>query len=212
MYCEVRQVKSNFTALFEIVSSGKIIATASSKNSFFSSIKMDYSSNGEIKYHFEYKAFKDILNNFKSDARQDYRFEIQNSDQKIIGGLRHMVEKTNGSKRYYDEFVLDNIIYKMYTIGMGKQGMKYPIYIEDNQVALIEKEPVTKNNLDQYKVYAIDETTLEIGCILSLYIDLMYYRRNNEIGYASTEVDYKSFNKGLLPLYDPNFVERVTEK
>jgi hypothetical protein len=40
----------------------------------------------------------------------------------------------------------------------------------------------------------------------------MYYRKNNEIGYGSTEVDYKSLNKGLLPLYDPDFVKRVTEK
>lgn len=211
MYCKVRQVKSNLIALFEIVSCGKIIATASSKNSFFSSIKMEYSSNGEFKYHFEFKALKDILNNFKSDTRQDYMFEIQNSDQKFLGGIRHMVEKTNGSKRYYDELFLDNKAYKMYTIGMWKQGMKYPIYIEDKQVALIEKDAVTKDNLDQYKVYAIDDTTLEIGCILSLYIDLMYYRRNNEIGYGSTNVEYKSLNQELLPLYDPNFVKRATQ-
>lgn len=61
-------------------------------------------------------------------------FEIQNSDQKFLGGLRPMVEKTNGSKRYYDALFLNNIVYKMYTIGMWKQGMKYPIYIEDKLV------------------------------------------------------------------------------
>jgi hypothetical protein len=48
-------------------------------------------------------------------------------------------------------------------------------------VALIEKDAVTKDNLDQYRVFAIDESALEIGCLLSLYIDLMDYRKSNEI-------------------------------
>lgn len=209
MYGEVRQVKASFTSLFEIVSGGKIVATASSKNSLFPSRKMEYSSNGDIKYHFEYKLSKDIFNIFKSHKRQNYMFEIQNSHRKFLGGLRHMVEKTNAYKRYYDEFFLDNIVYKMYEIGMGKQGMKYPIYIEDNQVALIEKDPVTKDNLDRYKVYAIDDSTLEIGCILSLYIDCMFY---SDSGGSSTSRQYqKTFNKAQIKMYDPNFVKRVTE-
>jgi adenine/guanine phosphoribosyltransferase-like PRPP-binding protein len=80
-------------------------------------------------------------------------------------------------------------------------------------VALIEKGTVTKDNLDQYKVYAIDDSTLEIGCILSLYIDLMHYRRSGEIIIGSTSVEYqKSSNKELLKMYDPNFVKRITEK
>lgn len=99
--------------------------------------------------------------------------------------------------------------YTIYEVGLGKEGMKYPIYFEGKQVALIEKEPIVKDNLDEYKLYYIDKS-LEIICvILGLFIDIEHYRNLAHIRESKSSFEYTyTLNRKIKDKYDPNFKNR----
>ena len=94
----------------------------------------------------------------------------------------------------------------MYEIGLGKEGIKLPIYRDDTQVALIEKDLVVYDNKDTYEIIAIDEMSLEVSALFNLYYDFVKHGNYGEINYKSKERYYLyTMNKELKNKYDSTF-------
>lgn len=98
--------------------------------------------------------------------------------------------------------------YVAYEIGMGKEGIKIPLYDVERQIALIEKSTVVYDNKDEYDIYAIDAKALEIAVLFNLYYDFTRFGRFGEFAYKSKETEYLyTLKKELKSKYDPNFKE-----
>lgn len=93
-----------------------------------------------------------------------------------------------------------------YEIGLGKEGIKIPVYRETRQIAEISKEPVVINNKDVYDLYLSDSQDLVPVMILALYYDLMNFGNNGEVSLGKETVYVTTKNKELLEKYNPDFV------
>ena len=105
-----------------------------------------------------------------------------------------------------------NYTFHTYLVGLGKEGIKYPVYYNDQQVALIEKDRVVVNNLDEYNITSIDEFTGYISYIASLFIDVMCYSNRGEKAKKSYQKYYhKTIDKELKSKYNPDFKDYVNK-
>lgn len=104
-------------------------------------------------------------------------------------------------------------IYRFYSIGMGKAGLKIPMYTDrNNQVGLIEKDTVTYDNKSTYTIHTFGEHEQMLAFLFSVYYDNAFYS-TNEIARHKKQTTYQyTLNKKLKNKYDPNFIKRKVKK
>lgn len=61
--------------------------------------------------------------------------------------------------------------FTMYDVGLGSQGVKLPIYEDERQVALVEKQGVVRDMLDTYEVYTAEDGLFPMTVLAALYYD-----------------------------------------
>lgn len=102
--------------------------------------------------------------------------------------------------------------YVMYYHARGEEGVKNPIFCNGSQVAQIEKDCVTYNELHQYRILAVDEYAATAAL---MYCSYMYVRGSYKPGVKVTQSFKKTVttttNKTVKSMYDPTFARRVTE-
>lgn len=212
MICEVIQRKSGFSVLFEINSNNTVIANAYLNNNIVFGGTWDYCENGTLKYRLVYKPLSQLSNIMKNAKDKVFvSYDIQNEREEVIGSVCQRQIGGNIFKRYeYFELKINNVSYQLYAVGMGKEGYKFPIYIDEEQVALIEKDNTIYNNLDSYKICAIDFSSNEVSCLYSLYIDALMFGNRGEKVLKSASISYNlTTNKVLKSKYNPQFKEFI---
>lgn len=131
-----------------------------------------------------------------------------------IQGCIYQTEQKDGlfSKMEYHQLILDGIKYNVYPIGFGKEGSKSPVYIGDEQIALIEKDCVVYDELHHYQVTATDEASALIALIFVcyMYTNACFNPGVKVIQSVSKTVSVTT-NKKLKQKYDPMFKESVGE-
>ena len=208
------QTKSSLSAAYELRKGEQLIARAEIANNFTygGSCKVYRGEALEYIISCELGITKASTRDKKAVKRQ---YKLTDAMGNEYGKIREIRVKT-GFLSYYDytELSLDGQgEYEMYEIGLGKEGMKFPIYRGNIQIAQLEKGTVVRNNLDEYDIYAKDEQAARIGWLLCLYKDITEYANRGEIVYKSAEVSYtRTMNKALLSKYDPSFAQRMGKR
>lgn len=97
--------------------------------------------------------------------------------------------------------------YVSYEIGMGTI-IRYPIYLEERQIALLEKETTVHDALHHFKIYVKAEEDAYIAVLFACYTYIKGYFRPGIKMKKSIEKGYtKTFNKELLSKYDPDWIK-----
>lgn len=207
MYCElVQQNKELFAADFNIVVSDTIVGNLHLEGMLGS---MEVSVTGtyfdtHISMKHASKKTKIVANN----PFRPYSISINNADN----GYVYQTEFKKGLFNRYDfhQIQITHDVYDMYPIGFGKEGAKNPIYKNDTQVALIEKDCEIINDLHVYKITCINEQEIIIALIFAMY---MYINAGYKPGIKATKsvhhVISTSTNKLLKEKYNPNFKNSI---
>lgn len=209
----VKQVESSFVAKYEVLDdSNNIIASAEMSNVIFGSNWRIYYGD-KVKYNALYK-FKQQLGNIAKSNKNKLYIPFEIYDDSNIFRMGIICQKQSDGfflSRYgYYELKLNNKTYTVYAVGLGKEGVKLPIYIGDTQVALIEKSATVKNNLDEYVIHALTDEYANASYLVCLYIDTLSCSHRGEKVTASTQTAYVyTTNRELKSKYNPNFIKEA---
>lgn len=211
MRSQINKIQSSLSASLQIVADNAVIATVERKNFCFAGAFCLYVNN-KLKYKLVNRISKQFKNWFrKFDDKIFIVYEIQDAQKQVIGSIcqKGAVGFTYIGYGYF-ELKMNDATYKMYGIGLGKGlGYKFPIYQGDSQVALIEKDNVVYNNLDTYRVFALNEQINEIACLFGLYIDTLLFAHCGEVTFTGVKTDWElTKDENLTKKYDPNFISR----
>ena len=202
---KLNQTVSNIKeAIFELLNNKEIVYTIKSNNLAVAPTKFEIFENEKKKYSLAYtnEDLKAIITSVKHPLNV---FTLYDKEKKEIGKFYR--KKSKLFFGYYF-FVLEyhDKIYKMYEVGMGKEGIKLPIYSEDEQVALIEKNIVTIDNKDTYNVKISNKNIIDVSLIMGLYYDSLRFGHRGEVSKDKTNYNYLiSINKELISKYDKNW-------
>lgn len=204
------QTHSGLSALYEARINDYITYTAEIPHNFIGA-KSNFIKNNILLYSLNFDWIEDVKSVLKPSKTRNIRpFNICNVEGPIIGSLSKKRTKAFWGYCYY-LLTLNEKVYRIYQVGCGKQGIKIPIYSEDDkQIALIEKETVVYDNKDIYEITAIDEASAEIATLFNLYYDYDQYARQGEFVIKSKNISYSySLHKEEKAKYNPEFKSNV---
>lgn len=95
----------------------------------------------------------------------------------------------------------------VYQVGLGRQGLKFPVYDEgERQIALLEKGVVVKDNLDSYDLFALDQTGILVSTLFGIYYDWKEFSNRGEYACRKTSATLVfTLKKSVKERYDPGF-------
>lgn len=204
---ELLQTRAHFGKKYELnLDGGKLIGETTIPITLTPQIKVVI--NGQ-KFNLKFSILEDTINkyNLSSNAKL-LPFQLYDMNDMLIGYLcicrtKYLFGYSFFELKYKDE------IYRFYSIGMGKAGLKIPMYTDqDNQVGLIEKNTVTYDNKSTYTIHTFSEHEQMLAFLFSVYYDNAFYS-TNEIARLKKQTTYQyTLNKTLKNKYDPNFIKK----
>lgn len=201
----LNQTKSSISADFEVVQDGSPLFEV--KIPFnYPGYHAEIYDRGTLKYSIRWDIGKNINGAFQKGTNEELAiYNVCDASGNVLG---HMSRKRNKFLGGYFFFVLEigGIEYRMYEVGLGKQGIKLPIYHQDSQIALIEKNITVYNNCDTYQISYPNDTSLLVSVLLTLYYDNLRFGNHGEV-VTNTKKNYYylSTNKELKQKYNPNW-------
>lgn len=189
-----------FDAAFEIIENENIIGKSNvSYERFGSTISCNIDNRG---YSLVYdKKAGNCFNN------------IINDNGECLGNIQEKFKKvTFFTGIYYHEINILNKKYYVYGIGRGRDGIYFPIYLQDGdnekQVSLLIKDAIIIDFKNKYNCYIKEENDKLLTVLFGLYIDYWYYRTVGNVTKNSkfTNLVYTK-NKFLLEKYDSSFLD-----
>lgn len=201
----LRQTISGKNATYVLERGGQTLCTAQAPV-FFSSPGISLFRQGQPWLRITPDLGASLRTRTQNGARRTAPCAIADAGGTRIGSIAHMREGGLFSAICYMELLLSGRVLRIYEVGLGKEGMKYPIYDGGAQVALIEKEPVVQNNLDAYTLCSLDESGELAALLTALFLDFHRYRNAGERVRGKTSVRYVyTRKKEILATYDPAF-------
>lgn len=170
----------------------------------------EFLKNGEVLCHIRFDTKESVKNiaRLPTNTKQQ-PFIIRSWSGETIGCIYHKITKYFFGYTYYEQ-QLNGRQFSAYEVGLGKDGVKIPIYEGDQQVALIEKGTVVYDNKDEYDLFALDLFYLEAAAIFNIYYDIIRFKDPGEIVHKSKKVNYiYTWREELKAKYDPAFRNRV---
>lgn len=212
MISEVVQTRSGISAELELRYGNQVISSAYAKNNITVGASCDIKRNNDTIYHLSYdlkERISSVSKKYKDKSHIPYK--ITDSKSELCGTVCYRMSEGFFLFRYsYYELSINNKTYNIYAIGLGKGGMKYPVYANSRQIALIEKECLVKDNLDKYTIYSVDESSNWIAWIFCSYLDMISYANRGEIAVKSNKISYTiTTNKSLKSKYNPDFKNHI---
>ena len=199
------QTKSSISAEFEVIQEGNSIFKARIPFNY-SGYHADIFHHGIMKYSIRWDIEKNIAGFVKSGSNKETAiYDVCDVNGNVIGHLSRKRNKFWGGFFY---FVLDfnGRAYQMYEVGLGKQGIKLPVYCQDSQISLVEKDVTVYNNRDIYEISYSEENSLVVSILLTLYYDNLRFGNHGEVvSNSKKSYYYLSTNKELKQLYNPNW-------
>ena len=109
-----------------------------------------------------------------------------------------------------DQMKIDGMVFDLFSIGLGKEGDKSPIYNRDKQVAQIDTPCVVYNELYNFKIFAEDLFASEVAILFCVY---MYtngcYQPGLKVVHSKTKTILITTDKALKEKYNPDFVKGI---
>lgn len=211
MRWELRQTVSRMVSDYDVIAPQGLVGRAESTPQFLRGHKIEFSLCGH-NYLMQYDTLdyaKAMFADLQEATTIRYHFRIFEQGEQI-GEIATIRQRTGLLKSYsYLALCLKSVNYQLYKIGLGKQGVKCPIYCGKNQIAQINKGVTVTDNLDEYTLLALDEPSAMTAVFFGLYLDAIFYSNRGEYGYKSTNFNYETtLNRDLMAWYDPAFEAR----
>jgi hypothetical protein len=94
----------------------------------------------------------------------------------------------------------------MYPIGFGDQGAKNPIFVNNEQVALIEKSALIIDDMHNFDVVVRSEEDMEIAIIFVAYIYAKaFFKPGDLVKKGKVKAVTVTTEKELISKYNDNF-------
>lgn len=136
------------------------------------------------------------------------------SENNIEHGTIYQTKYNGGLFNKFDYHQMKNngLTFDLFPIGFGKEGSKSPIYVENKQIAQIEKECTVYNDLHNYRIYAKDDCSAYIAILFVVYMYINGGYKAGEKALSSTvKVVSTTTNKILKGKYNPDFKNSIEE-
>lgn len=160
---------------------------------------------GERSFEMKYGSTDDL------DIKYPFRPYII-SENNIEYGTIYQTKYKGGlfNKFDYHQMKKNGLTFDLFPIGFGKEGSKSPIYIENKQIAQIEKESIVYNDLHNYRIYAKDDYSAYIAIlfVVYMYINAGYKAGEKELS-STVKVVSTTTNKILKGKYNPDFKKNI---
>lgn len=208
MLSHFKQIKSGHTAEYVLEVRGQI--TGEARVSFSPAApQMTLACQGKPEITITPNLSDSVKKMYRKGTWRTAPCDIADGTGKKIGSIVKVRQGTFFSSNYYTELQLDGHILQIYEVGLGKEGMKYPIYDGNSQLAQVEKSPVVRDNLDEYTIYSLDEFGELAALVFSLFLDFNNYRNAGEYAKGKRSLQYVyTRRKEILDKYDPDFRSR----
>ncbi|WP_208423190.1 hypothetical protein [Latilactobacillus fragifolii] len=152
-----------------------------------------------------------LIDRDKARNSKSENFNILDKSGELVGTLSSRMSFPIFGYMYY-EFVFSDTLYTIYKVGMGKQGLKFVVYIDDKQVGLMEKKLVEKDGRSEYEFFMMDRKSEAVSFLFLVYYDASY-NVQDEVLLNTKEVTYEfTIHKGLRNKYNPRFKEQHNGK
>ena len=113
------------------------------------------------------------------------------------------------SKYYYYKSIYNNKEYNSYNIGLGNKSVNC-IYLDDTQIAQIEKESVVYNDLHHFEIYVSDTSYSLLSILITCYKYITsYFKPGVKVKKSVTKSFQKTTNKDLRAKYNPEWKEKM---
>lgn len=191
--------KEMTTADFEIVKNNEVLGNMHVEGKLFT---RDGIMNGE------YNGTKFLLKSIPHfESGKYYRpYSIQINDLNV--GSVYQVEVKTGlfTNMCYHHLEINSETFKLYCIGLGKDGIACCLYSGDKQIALIEKDNIIYDDLHHYHIYTQDENPILVALLYCFYMYVLTCFNSQTKVKKSVKKTYSlSTNKKLKEKYNPEF-------
>lgn len=205
---DLRQTYSGTGALYE-VALGPGQQYAAQVPLHFLRTRILVSLNGEPLYEAGFELAEHYAGFFQlGEERAVKPFSVFDAAGHLVGGLCIRRPSVFSGYRYFD-IALEGQSYRAYEVWLGKEGLKLPLYHEHRQIALLEKPPIVRNNLDEYHVRLLDESLAGLCVLLGVYFDCLRFSNRGEYSARKVQASYNTtVNRRLRSMYDPAFKEQ----
>lgn len=163
-----------------------------------------YKNNDELELRLKF------IYSIGNSLRENFVYQVIDNKGIIFGSLSNKEVKTGLFNNYgYKEIIFNDTLYKVYTIGFGKNGIKHAIWYGDtSQIASIHRDCNVNGNLDTFDFNMVDgyESLIDIINLYIIYSDFIMYNNHSifTIPYKETTLKYTT-DKHLLSKYDKSF-------
>ena len=200
--------KTLFEANFDIVSNKNILGNINIKGKLGS---MEGYLNGvynNIPFSLKYSGNTLIKN--KNNRFRPYQVIESNN---VVGEIYQSNKKTGIFSGYeYKTLIYNNNIYNQFGIGLGKET-KCPIYLNDEQIAEIEKENTVYNDLHNFKLYIKNEEYSFISILFACYMYInACFKPGTKIKESVNRYYSKTTNKELNSKYNPDWIKSIGDE
>lgn len=130
---------------------------------------------------------------------------------KQLGVVTYIERKLGWFKtRTYLSFTSGSDVYEGYALGMGKEGLKMPVYLENKLIAEIDSDNIIDNECYKYKVYCKKNEYSAPAILMTVYFYVIGCFKTGEKVYKSKRIIYsKTTDKFLLSKYKSEFTEGI---
>lgn len=208
MILDVKQLSKELFAASFVIKRGLAEVGKISVQGRFGS--MEATINGVFKgQYFEMDYIKNPI--FKN--RYDFRKYVISDNGYENGTVCQTEKKVGLFKGYsYRQMVYCGEIYEMFSLGMGKEGFKSPVYNKNRQIAQIDKDCMVYNQLHNYRIFAEDENSAKIAVMFCAYFYISgAYSPGEKVTSSKVKTVSVTTNKLLKEKYNPEFTADIVE-
>lgn len=212
-YKFIQEVHNLISAKFSLIYEKNQIAYVEIPLNIISNTNVIYKKSNDNYYTMKFSFLTSIENLSKSKSeKKRMTYKVFDSNNNFTGDISFRKQKGIFGYSYYI-FNFKDKEYYIYEIGLGRKGIKIPIYLEDKQIALIEKDAVVKNFQDIYTFHIIDELYVDVVSMFCVYYDMDKYsnRGVSSSNYTQTRLLYTT-NKKLKVKYNDEFIKNNSYK
>ena len=202
------QTSSAFSASYTLNGENGVLYSA--KVPFnFAGYRADLLKDGDMCFSISWNTETNLKNVPKRGTEKELAYyEVTDEGGSVRGRICRKRSKRFNAYFYY-ELELDGNVYQLYEVGMGKQGIKLPVYCGEKQFALAEKDMEIINNNDSYTLSCLSEGGIIPSVLLLLYYDYLRFGHHGEVSDKSRKTfTMYSTNKELKRKYDPDWASR----
>lgn len=204
----LRQIKSDDSAEYVYLRGGRTACTAHSPFSF-TSPRIDLLRDGNVWVRIAPNLGASFRGMVRNGVSRAVPCDILNASGEKVGSVVRIREGNFFSANYHIELRLRERVMQGYEIGLGRKGMKYPLYENGVPLSLVEKDPLVRDNLDEYRIYSLDAFGEAAALLFALFLDFHRHRNAGEHVRGKKSFQYVyTRRREVLDKYDPAFRAR----